>query len=296
MSERIGIMWQYRILQIVKLWLAIGLVYVFGMFMWEHMFLRRINNKIRYSHDAMEIASIEDHNTYNERTDLMAENKSVVIDQIDSVLIGNTNWTSHPTLQRVLTKEEHDELVELLDTLAQLFMNENITFIMADGTLLGSYMVHDILPWDDDLDIMVDFDDHIKVLQLFVNETLRKKYEVSSFQSKWDLYDIASINITLANFDQRYDIYKKWGLKNPDFKFKYFKTSSKPAGIYPWKWPYVDVKYFTNHGSKIKKIDNKDPQKYRFSSHDFFPLHMRPFSLHLAASTKRHKSFPKEKI
>ena len=58
-----------------------------------------------------------------------------------------------------LNTAQHKELVDLLDVFAQLMEKYNISFVMFDGTLLGSYFFHDFIPWDDDLDLMVAWTD-----------------------------------------------------------------------------------------------------------------------------------------
>ena len=39
----------------------------------------------------------------------------------------------------------------------------NITYILSDGTLLGSFLYHDMLPWDDDIDVRVSYNDYAKL-------------------------------------------------------------------------------------------------------------------------------------
>ena len=68
-------------------------------------------------------------------------------------------WLSAPQLPRALIKAEHDEAIQLLKDFSELLSELNMTFLMTHGTLLGSFMTHDILPWDDDLDAMISCSD-----------------------------------------------------------------------------------------------------------------------------------------
>ena len=46
--------------------------------------------------------------------------------------------------------------MDLLGTLNDLLTRHGVEYIMCDGTLLGSYHFHGFIPWDDDVDIMVN--------------------------------------------------------------------------------------------------------------------------------------------
>ena len=65
-------------------------------------------------------------------------------------------WTSDRSLPRLMTREEHSLMMNLLQTLTALLESRKVTYFMTDGTLLGSYFSHDILPWDDDVDLLVN--------------------------------------------------------------------------------------------------------------------------------------------
>ena len=78
-------------------------------------------------------------------------------------------------LQRILNKSQHHDAMSVTEKMAAFFNKHNITWTVSFGTLLGSYMSHDILPWDDDLDAFVHIKDIPKLYQLFKDGTLRKE-------------------------------------------------------------------------------------------------------------------------
>ena len=73
---------------------------------------------------------------------------------------------SHPKLPRVLSLDGYSTLIRLLDLLDELFIMNNITYTMINGTLLGSYMFHDIVPWDNKVQWIVANTSRQSVLQI----------------------------------------------------------------------------------------------------------------------------------
>ncbi|KAK2187419.1 hypothetical protein NP493_166g04000 [Ridgeia piscesae] len=62
-----------------------------------------------------------------------------------------------PGFVSVMTRDDGDVMRRLLRTFVQTVDAINITYLMYSGTLLGSYRHHSIIiPWDDDVDLMVD--------------------------------------------------------------------------------------------------------------------------------------------
>ena len=152
----------------------------------------------------------------------------------------------HPKLKRPISAEMHAEIVSLASEFATLFERNDIEYIMADGTLLGSYFFHDLIPWDEDLDFMVNFKDRFKVFKLFLDPENRKKYDVRSYQSSnnTDWYNYANL-AKLLNHTETSD----------DLKFKFFRTDSRKAGKYSQDWPYCDVKYYKVDSKQIRIFD-----------------------------------------
>ena len=98
-------------------------------------------------------------------------------------------WTSAPFFPRALSQADHTRYVALLQVLADLFRRHDVTFIMCDGTLLGSYVAHDMLPWDDDMDVMVKYADINKIKAIFSNTSLWREYEILGYHDDVNEYD-----------------------------------------------------------------------------------------------------------
>ena len=214
-------------------------------------------------------------------------------------LVAHTTWKSYSKLRWVLSREVYDETMVLMQMFQQLCAKHNITFIMADGTLLGSYFFHDIIPWDDDLDVMVKFTDRDKLLKGFMSKEFMESYDVTSFQSGTDWYNERHLtgqsNVTFHPIPSDRNTYIR-NRKNTDLKCKIFKKSSPKAGKYRWRYPFIDIKFYQENETDLWKMDNMNPQKYRIFQSDFYPLHLRPFGKMWLPAPKETMLFLKKKF
>ena len=193
-------------------------------------------------------------------------------------------WLSAPSLPRVLSKDQHDLYIQLLEDLANLFYDANVTFLLCDGSLLGSYVMHDMLPWDDDVDVMVRYGDLPKVKRIFRNPKLWEKYHLKGYHGSGDEYDFGVLHDIPESADDGYyykhDISPRSDGESPCngyHKFKlYFKDTEK-AGNRSWNWPFVDVKYYKENQSHVWNLDTKNRTRC-LRRGEFYPLHLRPFS------------------
>ena len=182
-------------------------------------------------------------------------------------------WLSAPTLPRLISRKEHDDNIELLGVLAELFRKANITFILMHGTLLGSYLSHDMLPWDDDLDVMVNFKDLPKVKNLFKDKAIWEEFSVQGFPNTGDEYDFDVLQKLPSNLDD--PIYYRKNANKSSHIFKFYRNDSPKAGNYTWNWPFVDICYYTENATHVWNL----PDNYQIwiKRSDFYPLHLRPF-------------------
>ncbi|XP_046562334.1 uncharacterized protein LOC124271278 [Haliotis rubra] len=137
-----------------------------------------------------------------------------------------------------LTQKEKVKYRDLMKTFSE-GVPTNITYFLYAGALLGSYSHHGMIPWDDDLDIIVREKD--KPLLLTFLQSLRPKY----------------------------DHYTKWNVN-----WKLYHKKSPKAGSKTWKWPFLDIFFYLEKSSFIQ--DCKATQK-KFNKSDVFPLIKRPF-------------------
>lgn len=187
-------------------------------------------------------------------------------------------------MPRAITRYEHDKYVQLLEVLSNLFFEANVTFFMCDGTLLGSYMGHDLLPWDDDLDIMVRYSDLPKVKKIFQNPELWIKYQLHGYHDPGNEYNYKLLRSFPDDADDSMYYQYTEPVTSPAnssierfHKFKLFYKDSPNAGTKPWTWPYIDIKYYMENDTHIWNLDSKPRIRYIERS-SFYPLHLRPLS------------------
>ena len=155
-------------------------------------------------------------------------------------------WLSHPLLPRAIMRDERDRCVELLSTVDAIFREFNITYTLAHGTLLGSYVMHDMLPWDDDLDIFVSIDDLPKMRRLFNDSGHGHYKQIQLLESQ----------------------------NSNAFTGKIFSLKDPKAGVYRWHWPYIDISFYTETNMVISSTKAKE--RWELKRDYFFPTVQRP--------------------
>ena len=93
--------------------------------------------------------------------------KHAILYQTSSKLPTLPRNQSEPQCPRALNKKKYERYTKLLKEVTKFYRTHNITYFMADGTLLGSYLFHDVIPWDDDLDLMVRLEDYPRLKQIY---------------------------------------------------------------------------------------------------------------------------------
>ena len=172
-------------------------------------------------------------------------------------------WLSHPLLPRVITRHERDRCIELLLTVGAILREFNITYTLAYGTLLGSYVMHDMLPWDDDLDIFVNIDELPKIRRLF--------------------------NASGAGHYKQLQLVECKASKKTAFTLKLYSLADPKAGQYKWHWPYVDIAFYHKRNSVLASYKNRP--YWQMNQHNFFPLVQRPLGGHLFPAPRNTRAF-----
>ena len=170
-------------------------------------------------------------------------------------------WRSHRLLPRLLSRPERDHCIELLSKVDDILREFNITYMLAYGTLLGSYVMHDILPWDDDLDIFMNIGDLQKIKLLFNGNGSGHYKHVQLLES------------TNANA----------------FTTKLYSLNDPKAGNHAWRWPYIDISFYKDDVRQVSTY--KNAPNWHMKRADFFPLTQRPLAWRWFPAPRNTRAF-----
>lgn len=143
------------------------------------------------------------------------------------------------------TRMNNDDLrafTDILSRFVELVTTYNLTYFLYSGTLLGSFRHHGIIPWDDDMDVMMNVSE-----KPFIRQVL------SSRSPNYILNDKQG---------------KRW---------KFYSTLSRPIPGISWSWPYLDISFFRENKTHLWDADPTFSSSYTFHRKDVFPLSDRPF-------------------
>ncbi len=160
-------------------------------------------------------------------------------------------------LRRAMTQKEHDKVIDLLRILSTFLGTNKIEHMIIDGSLLGSWRFWDVMPWDDDCDIMTSKLNYDKLRHLFATQTQFPQIE-------WSLFN------------------------NDQFKAikVYFKNDGSPyAGAYSWRYPFIDILFYNQNETHLwqEEIYTKSISRLDY----IFPLVFRPFGRYWFPSPRR---------
>nr|ACC43939.1 LicD motif-containing protein [Philodina roseola] len=184
-----------------------------------------------------------------------------------SIPYAYSEWRSTSLMPRALTTCEHAIYMQLLSILVKhVFKKYNIPYMMMAATLLGSYTRHDILPWDDDVDLRVGISDRQRFQSIIRNELSSPPYSIVLMQ----MYN-----------ERNYD--------------KIFFSWSPFAGETPWRFPFIDIFYHDQNDTHVWLLGT--PSSCPERREDVFPLVFRPLgSLWLLAPREPMAHFEARKM
>ena len=170
-------------------------------------------------------------------------------------------WKSSSDLSRGFNRCEHHLAMRLFMIIDRICRKYHIEYMLFDGTLLGSWRHHDVIPWDDDLDIIVD--------------DKRRN-------------DLISIIKGMENTSVKFDKFPG-GSEDQDF-YKISLKNTPSAGSRPWNFPFLDIFFYRKNQTHF--WSRNEPHKVYNIEHTY-PLTMRPMGeLWLPSPRSPEKFFP----
>jgi len=117
----------------------------------------------------------------------------------------------------------HSVMLEILNEFVRICEENNLTYFLAYGTLLGAVRHEGFIPWDDDIDVAMPRNDYEKFINLCENNNDSNYYILSNKCPINTYYHY----ITFAKFCKRNTIYAETTRNEGDF-----------CGIFIDIWPY----------------------------------------------------------
>ena len=147
-------------------------------------------------------------------------------------------------IPRKMKKKDYDTLMRLLNLTITLFEQNDIAYSVDSAGLIGSYVMHDLLPWDDHLGILIHNNSKNRLVEL---------------TKKGDHFGIQGIE----------------NVHQPAKPLKLFFKNSPQAGSFPWRWPFFDVECYVIDDDYIK-IPGRGEQSLYMHRDWYFPTYLRP--------------------
>ena len=206
-------------------------IMVIGLLMWSHTYKKLIRNRFY--------------------TDLF-------YNQVWKHLYNHSN--SLPTelkrFKMVINEEEFKTSMDIMGIFAEVMEQNNLTYMLDGGSLLGSYRHHGPIPWDDDLDVMVDERQKERIKEVL--ESLYPEFILTNGNGMLKLHSGKRAEVTQKQ--------------------------------YPWKWPFLDIFWFRSNDTHIHCLYNNKI----FKLNVIFPLYRRPYGgLEMLSPCKVEEYFSK---
>lgn len=141
----------------------------------------------------------------------------------------------------IISREEKALALRCLFEMVSLLEAASVSYFLYGGSLIGSWRHHGMIPWDDDIDVMVN-------------------------KSHRALLTAVLANRSLYGLDSGYEHTYKW-----------YSHEGAAAGGRKFKWPYVDIFFFEENATHIWDSEVYYSSDYVYRKDDVFPLVRRPF-------------------
>ena len=157
----------------------------------------------------------------------------------------NATWM----FRRQLKRSERATLMKMFGVVTDALRASNVTFWMDGGTLLGSYRHHNLIPWDDDVDLV-----------LRRSQMRRAFHAIKSLEPAY-----------------RMDV-EKDAASSAVLMWRVFASNgSVPVTRKRFRFPTVDLHFYTQNATHVWLVPRNLWWYSVWPRSTVFPLHLRPF-------------------
>lgn len=114
-------------------------------------------------------------------------------------------FSEDPQLRKI-----QESCLEILKATAKVCDENNLTYYLCGGTLLGAIRHKGFIPWDDDIDIIMPREDYKKLIEI-ANNQLPSNYELQHYSLINRKEDIKTHHVQIV--DKNIDLLRKWTIK-----------------------------------------------------------------------------------
>ena len=168
-------------------------------------------------------------------------------------------FSLHAIFRPTITDIDRTLFLYVFQKFIDVCTENNITFFLYDGSLIGAYRHHGIIPWDDDIDV-------------FVNSSQKE---------------------LLAREGAKVPGFEVFTPKNFQWKFYHRKLSTSIDGK-KFRWPYIDIFFWEVSSTHLYEYTNLRKGR-SYKKEIVFPLSPRPFEGALLMCPYKTDAFLREK-